>query len=75
MLATKFAYLVRLIHYRPVGGVAHMEGFIERLLSRRIHCPSARRNVAQGILFEPMLHDLFLIPTRFAREGWPPLER
>ena len=64
MLVTKFAYLVRLIHYHPVWGVAYMEDFIGRLLSRRIRCPSARRNVAQGIFPDSTLHDLFLTSTR-----------
>ncbi len=43
-----------------------MEGFIGRPLSRRIHCPSACRNVAQGIFPDFTLHDLFLTSTRLA---------
>ena len=43
-----------------------MEGFIGRPLSRRIHCPSACRNVAQGMFPDFTLHDLFLTSTRLA---------
>ena len=43
-----------------------MEGFIGRLISRRIHCPSACRNVAQGMFPDFTLHDLFLTSTRLA---------
>ncbi len=54
MSVTVFAYLVCLVHNALLDGrqLTYCDfGFVGRVLSWRIYCPSTRGNVVQGMIF------------------------